>query len=663
MRRLLLISFALAGISSAAVTGHKEAHCATTACTATASAVNMTGSTVIVLFSTIQGSSACASNVSDSLSNVYVPAAMSYAGGNPAYTAYYVCAFQSINPTVSSSMSFSATTAGPNQKLFVIGLSGTSTLSNAMDVWWGYNQNFTGTSWTVSQSPLPSLANEQCVGALSIGWGGGWTLSVTNGTLLDSQTTTTPSAGAWYLAETTPTAVTQTYNYSTTVSGATSADLRVCYKPSGSPGPTYTGVPNIIYDTDAGNDVDDAIAGSILVKLHQQGRIHLAGIISTTTVDKTPAYFNTMMAYAGLKQGQVSIGAYQAATMPPSGNTGTCGITDHYAASVVSAMGLVPNVGKASFPSGVNTYRKLLNDYPTGTIGIVVVGPLTNLADFMTSLSNNSGTPHGSVADNIPLTGAQLLAKAQWIVFGAGQMPTGNDGYNTVCDVTSLTTVLANNGTVPFIDMPYNWSPTYGINYDSLPHGTTPNATTNPGAAALYYYNTSVWRSKTATISAATNASPIVVTSSGATWASTDQVYVSGVLGNTATNGIWPAVTSASSTGFTITGSTGNGVYTSGGTATTGTGRNWDPELALWAWVLSTPQAGGPYHSLSANGQITFTGTSPVVMTWSGATQANHYYAEPTRITSEMQLAANALFYSDFADTQKSAHVAPLVGQ
>jgi len=69
----------------------------------------------------------------------------------------------------------------------------------------------------------------------------------------------------------------------------------------------------------------------------------------------------------------------------------------------------------------------------------------------------------------------------------------------------------------------------------------------------------------TGTISAATNATPIVCTLSGHGYTTGDTVVISGAAGNTAANGVWEvSVVNASS--FQLVGSTGNGVYSSGGT-------------------------------------------------------------------------------------------------
>lgn len=69
------------------------------------------------------------------------------------------------------------------------------------------------------------------------------------------------------------------------------------------------------------------------------------------------------------------------------------------------------------------------------------------------------------------------------------------------------------------------------------------------------------------TVTGATNASPIVITTSAShLFATGDRVVVASVGGNTAANGEF-TITKLSATTFSLDGSTGNGAYTSGGTA------------------------------------------------------------------------------------------------
>ena len=67
------------------------------------------------------------------------------------------------------------------------------------------------------------------------------------------------------------------------------------------------------------------------------------------------------------------------------------------------------------------------------------------------------------------------------------------------------------------------------------------------------------------TITGATNASPIVITSTGHGLSNGTRVTVASVGGNTAANGTFTVANVTSNT-FELSGSTGNGSYTSGGT-------------------------------------------------------------------------------------------------
>ena len=96
------------------------------------------------------------------------------------------------------------------------------------------------------------------------------------------------------------------------------------------------------------------------------------------------------------------------------------------------------------------------------------------------------------------------------------------------------------------------------INADSLPllrvYG--PNG---------YIVNGSCTLKETATVTAATNATPIVVTSSAHGLTTGTRITISGVAGNTAANGTF-VVTRVDANTFSLDDSVGTGGYTSGGT-------------------------------------------------------------------------------------------------
>ena len=89
-----------------------------------------------------------------------------------------------------------------------------------------------------------------------------------------------------------------------------------------------------------------------------------------------------------------------------------------------------------------------------------------------------------------------------------------------------------------------------------------------------------------ATISGATNASPIVITTSAAHgFIEGQQVTITSVGGNTNANGIW-TVHVLSSTTFSLDGSVGNSNYTSGGTATGAVAAS-GATVRLWGQIFS----------------------------------------------------------------------------
>ncbi len=101
------------------------------------------------------------------------------------------------------------------------------------------------------------------------------------------------------------------------------------------------------------------------------------------------------------------------------------------------------------------------------------------------------------------------------------------------------------------------------------------------------------------TITGATNATPIVVTTNRAHLLYNDAVVnVSGVLGNTAANDFWN-VTVVTSTSFALNNSVGNGSYTSGGTADVAIvggkillGRQWDRQNQASPRIIMIPIGG-----------------------------------------------------------------------
>lgn len=128
------------------------------------------------------------------------------------------------------------------------------------------------------------------------------------------------------------------------------------------------------------------------------------------------------------------------------------------------------------------------------------------------------------------------------------------------------------------------WSVDMSVAPNGTP-GTVPDA--DPFLQGLIGQAGSV-KSGTATVSAASNASPIAITTSAAhSFEDNDVVSVSGVGGNTAANGIW-AIHVVDSTHFELIGSTGNAAYTTGGSISQAVVKyslsDNIPSLSLWSF-------------------------------------------------------------------------------
>jgi hypothetical protein len=101
---------------------------------------------------------------------------------------------------------------------------------------------------------------------------------------------------------------------------------------------------------------------------------------------------------------------------------------------------------------------------------------------------------------------------------------------------------------------------------------TIPAATHGQGTTPIVWLFDS--NATTFTVTGATNASPIVITVVSTTGLSSSSVVgLSGVLGNTAANGIWQ-IAGLTGTTFQLVGSTGSGAWTSGGTVAIGAEAN-----------------------------------------------------------------------------------------
>lgn len=189
---------------------------------------------------------------------------------------------------------------------------------------------------------------------------------------------------------------------------------------------------NIIFETDIGNDVDDAMALDMLYKYLDQGRINLLGICINKD-GLAPVEFmdimNTWYGYPDIPVGMIRNGA----------DCETDAI--NYAKAVVD---LKKEDGTPAFarshgdydkyPDAHILYRQLLAKMPDKSVTIVSVGFSTNLARLM-------DTPADKYS---PLTGKELVAKkVKELVTMAGHTSDVNfHEYNVKKDVSAAKKVF-----------------------------------------------------------------------------------------------------------------------------------------------------------------------------------------------------------------------------
>ncbi len=182
------------------------------------------------------------------------------------------------------------------------------------------------------------------------------------------------------------------------------------------------GPVRIIYDTDMGNDVDDAIGLAVLHALETRGECRILAVTVSKDNRYSAPFISLFNAFYG--RPDIPIGVVRKGKTPEDGK---------YTKAVVSmkkpdGAPLYPRKFEdpAGLPDAVSLLRKTLAREADGAVTIVQVGFSTNLARLL-----ESGPDDAS-----PLTGRELAArKVGRLVLMAGQFPTGNPEYNVRIDI------------------------------------------------------------------------------------------------------------------------------------------------------------------------------------------------------------------------------------
>lgn len=189
------------------------------------------------------------------------------------------------------------------------------------------------------------------------------------------------------------------------------------------PGPV-----RVIFDTDMGNDVDDALALGILHALETRREAKLLAV--TITKDNPYAAAFVDLEDTFYRRGEIPIGIVKSGKTPND-----------------SAMIRVPSerrnpdggyvyprrIALGAAPDAVAVLRQVLGKEEDASVTIVQVGFSTNLARLLDSKADESS----------PLSGTELVAKkVRLLVAMAGHFPPAQPEYNVVTDIPSAQKVF-----------------------------------------------------------------------------------------------------------------------------------------------------------------------------------------------------------------------------
>lgn len=189
---------------------------------------------------------------------------------------------------------------------------------------------------------------------------------------------------------------------------------------------------NIIFETDMGNDVDDALAIDLLYKYADMGKINLMAVMLNKEGDYPPQFIDLLNTWYGYKRLPIGLCKTDVKSIVAGKN-----YTEHVV-KLQNAKGkpLYKRTIKHTdrLPFAVDLYRKLLSKAPDHSITIVSVGFSTNLAQLLTSTADKYS----------PLTGKELVdCKVSRLIMMAGHIENPSYAeYNVVNDIPSCQCVF-----------------------------------------------------------------------------------------------------------------------------------------------------------------------------------------------------------------------------
>ena len=180
----------------------------------------------------------------------------------------------------------------------------------------------------------------------------------------------------------------------------------------------------VIFDSDMGPDYDDVGAIALLHAFADSGYIKIIATVASTKYEGVAAVFNVLNTY--FKRPGLLIGVPKSKALELKDN-------QHWTDTLL--LNYPHKIKKNDeVPSAIEVYRKSLASQPDGSVIIITVGFLTNLADLLQSSPDKYSK----------LSGKELVRKkVKQLICMAGSFPAGNE-FNVRMDAASSKIVFEN---------------------------------------------------------------------------------------------------------------------------------------------------------------------------------------------------------------------------
>jgi inosine-uridine nucleoside N-ribohydrolase len=176
----------------------------------------------------------------------------------------------------------------------------------------------------------------------------------------------------------------------------------------------------VIFDTDMGNDIDDALALAMLHAFASRGELQLLAVTVSKDNPWAAEYVRLVDEYYG--RGAIPVGIVHDGKTPEDGQ---------YVRQVCERHGRHPDPAKVA--DAVHLLRKTLAREPDGSVSLIQVGFSTNLARLLASGPDRDSS----------LSGRDLVKKkVRSLTVMAGDFATAKPEYNVKIDIPAARTVF-----------------------------------------------------------------------------------------------------------------------------------------------------------------------------------------------------------------------------